>query len=192
MTERPGAVTELLIAWSGGDKQALDALIPIVDAELHRVARRYLGRENAGHLLQPTALVNEAYLRLIDQHVAWQNRAQFFGLAAQLMRRILLDHARHRKRLKRGGGQAITVSLDGIAAGRPALDRMDVIALDRSLAGLAERDPECGRLVELRFFGGLTFDEVAETMQVSPSTVKRMWRIARAWLHRDLTRGAHA
>ena len=193
MAERPGAVTELLIAWSDGDTQALEALIPIVHAELHRAARRYLAREGAGHVLQPTALVNEAYLKLIDQHVRWQNRAQFFGVAAQLMRRVLLDYARQRKRLKRGGGgDAISISLDGIAGEKSAVDRLDVIALDRSLAGLAELDPERGRLVELRFFGGLTLEEAAEAMQLSPSTVKRMWRSSRAWLYRDLTRGADA
>ena len=193
MPEGPGAVTQLLIAWGDGDRQALEALIPIVYAELRRSARRYLAREGSGHLLQPTALVNEAYLKLIDQHVRWQNRAQFFGVAAQLMRRILLDHARNRKRLKRGGtGHAVTVSLDGIAAGRSALDRIDMIALDRSLTGLTEIDPERGRLVELRYFGGLTIEEAAETMQISPATVKRMWSSARAWLYRDLTQGAEA
>ena len=185
-------MTQLLLAWSSGDRQALDALIPIVNAELRRIAGGYLRRENAGHLLQPTALVNEAYLRLIDQRVAWQNRAQFYGIAAQLMRRVLLDHARHRKRLKRGGGQAIAVSLEGLAADSPGLDRLDVIALDRSLAELTALDPESGRLVELRFFGGLSFEEIADAMEVSLSTVKRRWRSARAWLHRDLTGGARA
>jgi RNA polymerase sigma-70 factor, ECF subfamily len=192
MADGPGAVTELLMAWSDGDQQALDSLIPIVHAELLRSARRYLAREGPGHLLQPTALVNEAYLKLVDQRVKWQNRAQFFGIAAQVMRRILLDQARNRKRLKRGGGQAISISLDRIEAGKSAVDRLDVIALDRSLSALAQLDPDCGRLIELRFFGGLTLEEAAETMQLSPSTVKRMWRSARAWLYRDLTQGAHA
>lgn len=191
MAESPGAVTELLIAWSDGDQQALDALIPIVHAELLRSARRYLAREGSGHVLQPTALVNEAYLKLIDQRVKWQNRAQFFGVAAQVMRRILLDQARNRKRLKRGGGQAVTITLDRIEAGKSAVDRLDVIALDRSLTALAQVDPERGRLIELRFFGGLTLEEAAEAMELSPSTVKRMWRSARAWLYRDLTRGAN-
>jgi RNA polymerase sigma factor (TIGR02999 family) len=192
MAETPGAVTELLIAWSDGDQRALDSLIPIVHAELLRSARRYMAREGSGHLLQPTALVNEAYLKLVDQRVRWQNRAQFFGVAAQVMRRILLDQARNRKRLKRGGGQAITVSLDGVEAGKSGVDRLDVIALDRSLTALSQLDPERGRLIELRFFGGLTLEEAAETMQLSPSTVKRMWRSARAWLYRDLTLGANA
>jgi RNA polymerase sigma factor (TIGR02999 family) len=191
MAESPGAVTELLIAWSDGDQQALDALIPIVHAELLRSARRYLAREGSGHVLQPTALVNEAYLKLIDQRVKWQNRAQFFGVAAQVMRRILLDQARNRKRLKRGGGRAVTITLDRIEAGKSAVDRLDVIALDRSLTALAQVDPERGRLIELRFFGGLTLEEAAEAMELSPSTVKRMWRSARAWLYRDLTRGAN-
>ena len=193
MSEGPGNVTQLLIAWSDGDRQALETLIPIVYAELRRSARRYLAREGSGHLLQPTALVNEAYLKLIDQHVRWQNRAQFYGVAAQLMRRILLDHARNRKRLKRGGaGHAVTISLDGLETGPSALDRIDMIALDRSLTGLTDIDPERGRLVELRFFGGLTIEEAAETMQLSPATVKRMWSSARAWLYRDLTQGAKA
>jgi RNA polymerase sigma factor (TIGR02999 family) len=192
MAEHPGAVTELLIAWSDGDAEALDSLIPIVHAELHRAARRYLAREGAGHLLQPTALVNEAYLKLVDQRVRWQNRAQFFGVAAQLMRRILIDQARNRKRLKRGGGQPISVSLDGIEGGASAVDRLDVIALDRSLTALSRIDPERGRLIELRFFGGLTLEEAGEAMGLSLSTVKRMWRSARAWLYRDLTHGAQA
>lgn len=189
MDERPGAVTELLIAWSNGDPRALKALVPVVYEELRLVARRYLAREDAGHVLQPTALVNEAYLRLIDQRVRWQNRAQFFGVAAQLMRRILIDHARHQHRLKRGG-HAVTISLDRVGAAESDLDRLDVIALDRSLSRLAALDPERSRLVELRFFGGLTLEEAADAMQLSPSSVKRMWRSARAWLYRDLTRGA--
>ncbi len=193
MAAQPGEVTELLIAWSDGDQQALDALIPIVHAELLRSARRYMAREGSGHLLQPTALVNEAYLKLIDQRVKWQNRAQFFGVAAQMMRRILLDQARNRRRLKRGGaGQAISISLDRLETGKPAVDRLDVIALDRSLTALAQLDPERGRLIELRFFGGLTLEEAAEVMQLSPSTAKRMWRSARAWLYRDLTHGSPA
>ena len=187
-----GAVTRLLIAWSDGDTQALEALVPLVYEELRRSARRHLARERAGHLLQPTALVNEAYLKLVDQRVRWQNRAQFFGVAAQLMRRILVDHARHRKRLKRGGPEPITISCDGIAAAGSSLDRLDVIALDRALSRLAALDPHRSRLVELRFFGGLTLDEAAEAMQVSPTTVKRMWRGTRAWLYRDLTHGAPA
>ena len=193
MAEQPGAVTELLIAWSDGDRQALESLIPIVHAELLRSARRYLAREGSGHLLQPTALVNEAYLKLVDQRVKWQNRAQFFGVAAQLMRRILLDQARNRRRLKRGGAdQAISISLDRIETEKPAVDRLDVIALDRSLTALSQLDPERGRLIELRYFGGLTLEETADAMQLSPSTAKRMWRSARAWLYRDLTRGASA
>jgi RNA polymerase sigma factor (TIGR02999 family) len=193
MPEGPETVTQLLIAWSDGDRQALETLIPIVYAELHQSARRHLAREGSGHLLQPTALVNEAYLKLIDQQVRWQNRAQFFGVAAQLMRRILLDQARNRKRLKRGGaGQAVTISLDRLEAGTSALDRIDMIALDRSLTRLTDIDPERGRLVELRFFGGLTIEETAETMELSPATVKRMWGSARAWLYRDLTKGAEA
>ena len=184
----PPGVTELLLAWGGGDEAALEALLPAVYAELHAQARRAMRRESEGHTLQATALVNEAFLRLVDQQrVAWRNRAQFFGVAAQLMRRILVDHARTRNAEKRGGG-ATPTTLAGVAAAEPAeaAGAVDVLALHEALERLAALDPEPARVVELRYFGGLTFEETAAALGVSPATVKREWAVARAWLRREL------
>jgi RNA polymerase sigma factor (TIGR02999 family) len=180
-------VTQLLLAWSRGDHGARDQLVGFVYEELRKRAAGRLRREPTGHLLQPTALVNEVYLRLVDQKsVEWQNRAQFFGLAAQLMRRILIDHARERLAQKRGGGAlAVTLSEQTApAAGRP----VDLVALDDALLSLSKLDPRQGRIVELRYFGGLSIEETAEVLAISPATVKREWTLARAWLHRELER----
>ena len=168
------------------EKEALDKLMPIVYDELRRQAARYLRRERAGHTLQTTALIHEAYMRLVDQrHVEWQNRAHFFGVAAQMMRRILVDHARTKKRVKRGGSD-VKISLADATI--PVEERdLDVIALDEALTRLAEIDEQQSRVVELRFFSGLTVEETAEVMGISPATVKRDWSMAKAWLHRELS-----
>jgi RNA polymerase sigma-70 factor, ECF subfamily len=181
-------VTQLLMDWSNGDQAALAKLLPLVNAELRRLAARYMRRENPGHTLQTSALVNEAYLRLIDQqHARWQNRAHFFGIAAQLMRRILIDHARSHQYAKRGGG-ALKVSLDEAAAITEER-AVELLAVDEALARLTVMDARKGRLVELRFFGGLSLEETAEVMGISSPTVQREWRAAKAWLHRMLTSG---
>ncbi|HZS07753.1 MAG TPA: sigma-70 family RNA polymerase sigma factor [Blastocatellia bacterium] len=175
-------MTQLLLAWRAGDQVALDQLMPLVYQELHRLAARYMRRENPGHTLQTSALVNEAFLRLIEHpQINWQNRAHFFGLAAQMMRHILLDHARGQARAKRGGG-ARQVSFDetAIVSGQRATE---LIALDDALNDLAKLDPGKSRLVELRFFGGLSNEEVAEVMGMSLRTVEREWRKAKIWLH---------
>jgi RNA polymerase sigma factor (TIGR02999 family) len=178
-------VTQLLVDWSSGNKAALEELMPLVYDELRRLARRYMGREGSGHTLQTTGLVNEAYLRLVDQSkVRWQNRAHFYGVAAQLMRRILVDHARTRKRVKRGG-EALRVSLSEAEAISPETPT-DLLAIDEALKRLAEVDGRKGRIVELRFFGGLSIEETAEALQVSPGTVMHDWTLAKAWLYRDL------
>jgi len=179
------SVTQLLVAWSDGDQTALDQLVPLVNEELRRLARGYMRRERPGHTLQTTALVNEAYLRLVDQkHTHWQNRAHFLAIAAQLMRRILVDYARRRQYQKRGGG-AVQVTLGH--AEEVANERSpDLVALDEALASLAEMDPRRSRVVELRFFGGLSIEETAEVMNVSPTTVERDWTIAKAWLHKTV------
>lgn len=178
-------ITGLLDDWSRGDRRALDRVLPVVYAELRRIAHRQLRNERPGHTLQPTALVHEAYLRLVDQHsVGWQNRAHFFGVAAQVMRRILVDHARRQAAKKRGDG-AQRVALDDVPA--TARDDVPVLALDRALERLARLDPGLARIVELRAFGGLTIDEAAHVLDVSASTAKRDWRTARAWLMRELT-----
>ena len=183
--KRPHNVTDLLIAWSGGNKDALDELIPLVYDELRRQASRYLRRERAGHTLQTTALIHEAYLRLVNQKdVHLQNRAHFFGVAARLMRQILVDHARTRGRAKRGGSD-IRVSLDeALAVAKD--ETVDLIAIDEALNRLAEIDPQQSRIVELRFFSGLSVEETSDVLEISPATVKRDWRVARAWLHREL------
>jgi RNA polymerase sigma factor (TIGR02999 family) len=181
-------VTQLLVDWSNGDQAALDKLLPLVNAELRRLAARYMRRENPGHTLQTSALVNEAYLRLVDQrHVRWQNRTHFFGIAAQLMRRILIDHARSHHYAKRGGG-ALKVSLDEVAAATEARSA-ELLAVDEALEKLTALDARKGRIVELRFFGGLSLEETAEVMGISSPTVQREWRAAKAWLHRMLTSG---
>jgi RNA polymerase sigma factor (TIGR02999 family) len=181
-------VTQLLVAWSNGDQSALERLTPLVYRELHRLAKGYMHRERPGHLLQTTALVNEAYMRLIDwKDVRWKDRAHFFGVAAQLMRRILVDFARARHQDKRGGAmrqvsfdEAWAVSVEQTA---------ELIALDEALDQLAAIDPRRSRMVELRFFGGLSEEETAEALQVSPRTVRREWSLARAWLRRELRKG---
>ncbi len=184
-TPSPGAVTELLRAWSDGDDGALERLVPLVEAELRRLARGYMGRERRGHTLQITALVNEAFLRLTDaRHVRWQDRAHFLGISARLMRRVLVDYARRRGFQKReGGAQRVTFDEGLVASPDPALD---IVALDGALEALAQVDARKGRVVELRFFGGLTVEEAAEVLNVSPDTVKRDWRLAKLWLLREL------
>ena len=177
----PGAVTQWLLDWGDHDKQALDQMLPVVYEELHRLAARYLSYESAGHTLQPTALVNEAYLRLVDQRrVDWRNRAQFLGVAASMMRRILVNHARDRAALKRGGkAEPVSLSLLESRTGQPDID---LIALEDALGRLAVEDDRKSRVVELKFFGGLTTAEIAEVLQVSAATVERDWTFARAWL----------
>lgn len=187
MTPAPNDVTNLLLRWGGGDRQALDALAPLVYDELRKLAGRYLRRERMDHTLQSTALVHEAYLRLIDQrNVRWQNRAQFFGLAAELIRRILVDHARAKQAAKRGG-TAFKLTLDEALDASVARD-LDLVRLDDVLQGLAKIDPQQSRVVELRFFAGLTIDETAEVLGISPATVKRDWLVAKAWLRREMER----
>ena len=186
MVQPPANVTQLLNDWSEGDKEALDKLIPLVYDELRRQAARYLRRERAGHSLQTTALIHEAYLRLVDQrNVHWQNRAQFFGIAAQLMRRILVDHARTRQRVKRGGSN-VRVSLTEATVIANAPD-LDLVVLDEALNRLAEIDQQQSKIVELRFFSGLSVEETATVLGISPATVKRDWSVAKAWLQREIT-----
>ena len=185
MTAAPGAVTELLRAWSDGDEGALERLVPLVEAELRRLARGYMGRERRGHTLQVTALVNEAFLRLTDaRRLRWQDRAHFLGISARLMRRVLVDHARARGYQKRGGGaQRVTLDDALVVSPEPAVN---VLALDRALEALAAVDNRKSRTIELRFFGGLSVEETAEVLHVSPDTVKRDWRLAKLWLLREL------
>jgi RNA polymerase sigma factor (TIGR02999 family) len=179
-------VTELLVGWGNGDKAALDQILPIVYDELRKQAARYLRRERAGHTLQTTALIHEAYIRLVDQrNVHWQNRAHFFGISAQLMRRILVDHARAKGRAKRGGSE-IRVSLDDANLIAKGAD-LDIVALDEALERLAQIDEQQSKIVELRFFSGLTVEETAEVLKISPATVKRDWSMAKAWLHREIS-----
>ena len=179
-------ITRLLVAWNQGDQAALDALSPLINQELHRLAKRYMADERQGHLLQPTALVNEAWLRLIDwRNVEWQNRAHFFGLAAQIMRRILVDFARAQQSEKRGGDE-IQVSLSeaaDVAQERSA----GLVVLDDALQTLEQLDPRQARVVELRYFAGLSLEETAEALKVSVGTVRRDWSLARAWLFRELS-----
>jgi len=179
-------VTQLLLAWSQGDRSALEELIPLVYDELHRMARRYMVREQAAHTLQTTALVNEAYLRMVDlRKVQWQNRAHFFAVSAQLMRRILVDFARSRNYQKRGGGRR-RVTLDEGLEVSPEQDA-DLVLLDDALNALAAIDDRKRRVVELRFFGGLTVEETAHVLEVSPDTVMRDWKMAKVWLLREMT-----
>jgi len=181
-------ITELLVAWSGGDQEALDRLMPLVYDELHRQAARFLSRERSGHTLQPTALVNEVYLRLVDQsQVKWQNRAQFFGIAAQMMRRILVSNARARHAEKRGGREQC-LTLNEEVAIFPQRD-INLLALDDALTKLEAIDPEKSKMVELRFFSGLSIEETAEVLTVSPRTVDRQWQTAKAWLYREIVGG---
>lgn len=186
--DAPVRVTDLLMAWGQGDEQALSHLMPLVQRELRSLARRQMAHERAGHTLQTTALVNEAYLRLIDlSRVRWQDRAHFFGMSACLMRRILVDHARARASRKRGGEwQKVTLShARGVSADRP----VDLVALDDALDALATIDKRKSQVVEMRFFGGLTVEETAEALHVSPETVMRDWRLAKVWLLRELNGG---
>jgi len=183
----PKEVTQLLIAWSNGDQEALEKLVPLVYDELRRIARRYMDREPAGHTLQTTALVNEAYLRLVEQKdMKWQNRAHFFGISAQLMRRILVSMARARHANKRGG-EARQVSLDEalvVSEERAA----ELVALDEAMNELAALDPRRSLVVELRYFGGLSVEETAEVLNISPETVMREWKRAKAWLYAELNK----
>ena len=189
--ESPQQITERLIAWNNGDQAARDDVIRFVYQELRRIADRYLRLERPDHTLQPTALVHEAYLRLIDQtQVSWQNRAHFFGVAAQMMRRILVDHARTKHRDKRGG-LARTLTLEesmDVSKGRSP----DLVALDEALESLTAIDARKGRVVEMRFFGGLTVEEAAEVLGVSRQTVMRDWRLAKAWLYQEIQRGVRS
>jgi len=180
----PNEITELLVASRDGDAQALNRLLPLVYDELRRLAAHYLRRERSDHTLQPTALVHEAYLRLIDQNVSWQNRAHFFGVAAQMMRRILVDYARSRLAAKRGSG-GIKVSLDD-ALNLTDERAGDLVALDDALERLAEFDPQKSKIVELRFFGGLSVDEAAEVLGIGTATVTRQWKMAKAWLYQQV------
>ena len=181
-------VTQLLLAWSDGDEAALDRLAPLVHAELHRLASRYMSREREDHLLQTSALINEAYLRLIDwKSIRWQNRAHFFGVAAQLMRRILVDFARQRPRVNKDI-EARHISLEEALTVAKEHD-LDLLSLDEALKSLAKLDERKSQIVELRFFGGLSVEETAEVIKVAPITVMREWNKAKAWLYRELSRG---
>lgn len=181
-----GDVTQLLLDWDGSNRAVLDQLMPLVYDELHRLAHRHLAHERPGHTLSTTALVHEAYLNLVDQDRArWQNRAHFFALAAQAMRRILMMHARKHKADKRGGGQARLPLDDVIVVSAERAD--ELLALDEALSQLEAMDARLGKIVECRYFGGLTIEETAEVLDISPATVKRDWRTARAWLHRILS-----
>jgi RNA polymerase sigma factor (TIGR02999 family) len=187
-TDSPEEVTLLLLAWSEGDQAALDKLVPLVYDELHRLAHRYISRERPGNTLQTTALAHEAYLRLVDgKSVHWQNRAHFFAVAAQTMRRILVDLARARQNLKHGGGaQQVSLHEDLVASPERG---MNMLALDEALSRLAALNPRQSQVVELRYFGGLTDEEVAEVIKISPRTVRSDWRLAKVWLYRELNRG---
>lgn len=187
-TPSPQEVTQLLADWGKGDRSALDKLFPLVHSELRRIAQRQMSQERPGHTLQATALVNEAYLKLAGQQgFDWQNRAHFFAVCAQVMRHILIDHARAHARDKRGGG-AVKVSLnDALVVAEDQASHF--IALDEALRGLESLDPQKGKIVELRYFGGLSVDEAAEVMNLSPRTVRREWQRAKAWLYRMMTEG---
>jgi len=178
----PEAITALLQAWSQGDREAGDRLIPLVYRELRRRAVHYFRRERPGHTLQPTALVHEAYVKLIGYNVPWRNRSHFFGVASNLMRQVLVDHARRRRRAKREGVRVILDDAIDVSAARG----VDVVDLDEALTELSGLDPRQGRIVELRYFGGLTLQETAEALGISPATVKRDWNVAKAWLFRRM------
>ncbi len=178
-------VTGLLIAWSNGDESALEKLVPLIHAELYRLAKRYMGRQSPDHPLQPTALVNEAFLRLIDwKNARWQNRAHFFGVSAQLMRRILVDFARKRPRTSQGAARHVPID-EALASSNTR--SADIVALDEALKELAKLDERKSRIVEMRFFGGLSVEETAEVLKVSPVTVMREWNKAKAWLYREMS-----
>jgi RNA polymerase sigma factor (TIGR02999 family) len=189
--EPSSQVTELLVRWRGGDREALEALMPLVYDELRRLAHHYLQRERNDHTLQSTALVHEAYLRLAGQNAPqWQNRAHFFGIAARVMRQILVEYARAHSAAKRGGTNACKITLDDALDLQQQRTDVDIIALDGALDRLSELDPQQSRIVELRFFTGLTIEDTSEVMGISPATVKRDWTSARAWLHREMDRSA--
>ena len=193
MHQEPSSpVTELLVRWRGGDREALEELMPLVYEELRRLAHHYLRQERSDHTLQSTALVHEAYLRLAGQNPPqWQNRAHFFGIAAHIMRQILVEYARGRNAAKRGGGNALTLTLDEAVALPQGTD-VDVVALDKALSELSDLDVQQSRIVELRFFAGLTIEDTSEVLGISPATVKRDWVTARAWLFRAMTGEAPA
>ena len=183
-------ITQLLQSWSQGDQGAIEKLAPLVYGELHRLAQRYMSDERPGHTLQTTALVNEAYLRLVDSaHANWESRAHFFGVCAQVMRRILVDWARSRQALKRGGNVSALDLDEALAAAKQP--STDLVAVDDALKALAAVDPRKGQVVEMRFFGGLTVKETAEVLKVSPETVQRDWSLAKSWLRRELS-GRHS
>jgi RNA polymerase sigma factor (TIGR02999 family) len=181
-------ITRLLVAWSHGEEAALDALTPMIYAELRRLAQRYMRQERPGHTLQSTAIVHEAFIRLVDQNVEWNSRTHFFSIAAKMMRRILVDHARARGTSKRGAGAA-HVPIDERTLTAPERE-VDLVALDEALEHLAKVDPQRSRIVELRYFGGLSNAESADVLGISPATVQRQWTGARAWLYRELTHRA--
>lgn len=183
----PGQVTQLLTQWRSGDRAALDQLMPLVYDELRIIAARYLRKERAGHTLQSTALVNEAYMRLVESPGDWKNRAHFFAVAARIIRELLIDHARTKLALKRGGAK-LTLSLDE-AVGVPKNREVHLVAVDDALVSLSRIDEQQAHIVELRFFGGLTIEETSEVLQISPSTVKRDWILAKTWMLRELTDG---
>ena len=187
MNRAPDDVTGMLVQWGRGDREALDRLVPVVYDELHRIAARCFRREHSNNTLQPTALVNELYGRLVKQSgISWQNRAQFFGIAATTMRRILVERARARNASKRGSGN-YKLDLTDVSDIPAETSHLDLLALDRALEQLASFDPQQCRIVEARFFGGLSVEETAEVIGVSPSTVKREWAVAKAWLFRELS-----
>ena len=185
MKQDPDEITRLLVAWRNGETNALDDLMPLVHRELKRIARNFMRRQRVGHTLQTTALVNEAFVRLVDSDkVNWQDRSHFFAMSAQLMRRVLVDAARRKNSEKRGGERVqVTLADDMKATER---DQVDVVAIDEALRRLAELNPRHGQIVELRYFGGLTEEEIAETLNISARTVRRDWNVARAWLFREL------
>jgi RNA polymerase sigma factor (TIGR02999 family) len=185
MIERSDQITQLLIAWRNGEAKALDDLMPLVHRELKRIARNFMRRQHVGHTLQTTALVNEAFVRLVDSDkVNWQDRSHFFAMSAQLMRRVLVDAARRKNSAKRGGERVQVTLADDLKSADA--DQVDVVAIDAALKRLAELNQRQCRIVELRYFGGLTEDEIAETLNISPRTVRRDWNLARAWLYREL------
>ena len=185
MIERSDKITQLLIAWRNGEAKALDDLMPLVHRELKRIARNFMRRQNAGHTLQTTALVNEAFVRLVDSDkVNWQDRSHFFAISAQLMRRVLVDAARRKNSAKRGGARVQVTLADDLSSTDE--DQVDVVAIDDALKRLALLNQRQCQIVELRYFGGLTEDEIAETLNISPRTVRRDWNLARAWLYREL------
>jgi RNA polymerase sigma factor (TIGR02999 family) len=181
-------ITEMLHEWNSGNREVVDELLPLIYDELHKRAAAFMRRERHNHTLQPTALVHEAYLRLVDQRKGdWNDRQHFFAIASQVMRRILVDHARNRQRLKRGG-PGENIPLEEIMVAGADASNVDLIALDEAMARLAKFDPQQERIVELRYFGGLSLDETADTLGISRATAARDWQVAKAWLHRELTR----